>query len=460
MPTSAEIKFTNPAQKNIKMRAPFWRAAAQGTFADGYFETQNNAQVKWDQWLHKREFETVATFSRRLSNIQNYDYSKKIINSYTGIFSKAHKTIEINTKDDIREKLLNNTDNLNHSLESFLNAIATELLTVGKSYVATDMDDNMPYSFLIKRENVLDKLIDNTTADFEFFKFSRDKITLEGFETVKRHDIVIYTKDSILFCIPIDDGQGFEVTYKVAEELENILGFIPIRQSSLGLESEPIIKSSAHMDLNLVNIDSELRDLLSVQALSLLSMPKSAWETMGGKGTVIKANSAIIYPDNFTGTPAKWVAYPAQGLDGHFKYMESTIRALHELSNLRRQGDRSVESGISKKMDFIDTESILNILANEIEDIFKKIVSDWASFLDVEIEATIKIDRKFDIETLENLIAQIDNALMLRLGRTVEEELRKKAAGLVVELTEEQKKESDEEIEKMSDATEIIQDEI
>jgi len=456
MPNSDEITHVSKKQKEVQRRAPFYRAAAEGEFADGFFNTLDGGKIAEDRWLHKREFETVETFSRRLCNVQNYDYSKKIVNSYVGILSKVNKNIEITAPDAVKEKLLENVDNLNHTMDSFLNAIATELLTVGKTYVGTDIDE-MPFSQLIKREKVMDKLIDQTTANFEYFKFRRDKMVLNGYKTEKRHDIIIYTEDEIYKCIPLDNQSGIQSSYKVDEVLKNGLKFIPIRQASLGLEGQPIIKSSAHMDLNLVNIDSELRDLLSVQALSLLMIPESAQEKIGG---VIKANSLIIVPDDYSGAKPEWVAYPAQSLDGHFKYLESTIAALHELSNLRRQGTKQQQSGQSKKMDFLDTESILNLMADELETIFDQIVSDWSAFLDINIEASIKIDRKFDIDELNDILDRIDKALLLRLGNEVERALKKKAVSTIVDLTAEQKIQSDLEIDDMAIESEIMEDEL
>lgn len=437
-----DILYVNPKQKEVRNKAPFYNAAANGKFGEGYFKTlgrKNTVELK-DDWLHKREFEKPESYFRRLQNIQNPTYAKKIIQTYVGTYSKNVKNIEIESDDETSEKFLTNIDNKGHGINSFLNAVADQMLEQGKVFTLTEKIgevSSLPYTVLIRRQDCLDKSQTAESENYELFKFVRRELVLAGIRTVQKEDIIIYTPDKVYTCILINDK------YDISE-VDNTLGFVPIRTASLGFESVSILVSAAHMDIDLLNATSEVRDLLSLQSFNILGMCQSAKESLTvNNELIISAQSVIAWPDEYSGNPPAWIDYKTGSLTGFYTYIEATKSTLHELANIRRLNTKSSqESGKKAKMDFLDTESVLNVLADESEDIFHKTIKDWAAFTGRPITGTISISREWDIETINEQLERIELALGMELGEVANIALKKKVINSTVDLTEEEKKEA------------------
>lgn len=461
MASDIEKQLKSKSEEQIKLapKIDLWRTAARSEFAEVFYQAihAGSGKIKSDKWLQRLEFETDRSFTRRAKFAKDFGWSKKIIDSYRGFFSGAEKNINIQGSDEIVNKLRTNIDNNGTTLEGFMGQMIDELLSVGRTEVITDAPaanielvntlDKLPYSYLVKREDVLDFGNDRIGDDFAFFRFKSIHSVIDGIRSKDIVKYIAFTREIIF--IGIDQDKFEEI------KIPNSLGYTPIRTVALGMDQLPIINAVAPIELDQMNLFTEIRNILSVQAISILHMPKTAFEKMGN----LDVETVLVYPDDYSGLTPGWVDYPAKTLDAHFTYNNALIDHVFKISNLKKQDGNRNESGISKEFDWLDTESILNLLADEIEDVMNKIINhEWSDYSGTRLVSEITINRDFDVKGLKEQLDIILQAIaIVGENNQASKELKKQAvASLLPNISEEKKNEINDEIDQQISQTENL----
>jgi hypothetical protein len=183
-------------------------------------------------------------------------------------------------------------------------------------------------------------------------------------------------------------------------------------------------------------------------------MPESAWEKIEG---LVTEKSVLIVPNDYSGIAPNFVAYPATGLDAHFKYNQLLVDSVYDVSSLKRKQTRQAESAASKILDFMDVESILNVLADKVEQSAKDIAEDWSNYTGQTITSNVSINKDtFNIKGLKEVLENLLLAMTIGYGEKGKKALLTNSVEHVFQgSTEETKQEITEEIEK--GVTQIIE---
>jgi hypothetical protein len=395
-----------------------------------------------DNWLYRFELESDWSYQQRLLLSHDFGDSGRIIRSYVGHLARANHFIEFDLKDEtINEKVYRNIDNADTSLQVFESEIAAEILGMGKCWILVKADEaGIPYSEIIPREDVLDWEYDSN-GNLLFVKYRDTRSIIENFKRVVIDQIkLIYDQEVIIAEKRQDETNR---SWKMAEPIPNPLGKIPIVDIWYGDEARPIIETVAKIQVNLFNLDSELRQLIRNQCLSILQLPQ------GGKDALQNLSANSFFEVTATNADvAKWISYPGSSLDPQFRYLDWLIKRIVDAANVRNKEDMNI-SGLSKQWDFLETETILSILVDSIAPGMKQIIDFMYEWRGLVSDSVYEIEKVFDIKKLSEKLDQIIKAMSIGLGPTAEENLRQQLVDEMVKADDEQREQITKELEEL-----------
>jgi len=330
----------------------------------------------------------------------------------------------------------------------FFAECAAELIGLGKCWVLTDSTPDRPVSVIINRENVRDWAY-STAGDLEFviYDSERESINESTFERKTINQRILWTKkEKIVF----EQNGKDEWTRNNVLSTVNNLGYIPMRDAWMGREAWSVIDVPSKLQVNMLNLDSELRSIIRKQALTILTMPREARDQVE-----ILSSQTVLFIDKDSYQP-QWVAYPAQSLDAHFEYSKSLTQRIIDIGNESKSNSMIAESGISKAWSFLDVETVLNMASNALDGLFKQILFDWASWRDADKSIiNFGLVRDFDVKDLKEDLEIALKAFTLNLGKTAHTDIRKQIRDRFnLELTQDMQDKSDEEIELLENVVE------
>lgn len=407
----------------VKKKLKLMRAAANSSLDDGRWSVSNNdpslqvvgdgdlavglTQSRLDPFLPKFEYETPKSYMDRLQFLSSNGATEFVVGSYSTIFSKVEKVLECKEiNDDLLSIIKNNIDGHGTSLDDFAEKIFREILITSYACVATDRNEDQTYSVLIPRENVLNWAY--AGEGLQFITWRSESQVVDGIKTEPIE--IIYAIDYEEFGVEIKKQNG-ETEFSTNP---NQLGYVPVRKVIVN-EGSPFISGIAKIEHDLMNLNSEMRKILRDQAgLNLLQIPK------GIDMKSLTSRSLIRVPDGADPNISRWVVYPSGSMDSQFGFLDRQMMVVKELSRLRKQKSMP-ESGIAKKLDFVQAEGILNSISDKVSQVIEGVVRDHAAWNNQELsECKFRIGRDFDIDDINSDIEALIKTISVDFGRTVE----------------------------------------
>lgn len=350
-----------------------------------------------DPLLRRFEFESSKSYYDRLQFAVTPGYTQLVVDSFSGIFAKVEKTLEIQgLNQELEEKIRTNIDNNGTDFEAFLTEAFRELLITAQAIAVTDSDD-MPYAYIVKREQI--RNLAKQDKEIAFITWDAEGHEVSGIKCEYTDQIYIITPEELAIAQEVSKDK-----FDIIISKDNPLGYVPVRVAVVN-DSVPMVMSIAKIEHNLMNVDNEMRKIIRDQAgLNILVVPDMADLKNLSSRSMIK-----IPPGQDIFTP-QWVAYPSNSMQSQFGYIDRWTNQMVGLSKLRQQKNFQ-ESGVAKQYDFTQTEAVLNETSNKLEEWFEGVVIDMGNWsTDSNVSVNLEIDRDFDVSDLGE---DIDNLLKL-----------------------------------------------
>lgn len=451
------ITDERPNRRELKTKVHFWRTAVKAEFDAGKWAQMGNLSslrndtkaIEESRYLPKFSFESPRSYGERLVLSNDFGFSKDVIASYSQLCRAAAKSIEITgLSSELQDRFLHNIDGNGTTWDIYFCEAFEELLSVGRIWGATDTFQDSegekfaPLSYLIPRESIRNFVSGGET--FKFVTWDSVEERASGIRRTSEHVIYIMTEEEIAIARKGKNGK-WSVDPRDLVELPERLNYPPIRDAWFGLQPLPIIDIIAKLQFNMYNLDSEMRKGMRQQVgLSIL-------EVDAGVDLEVLTDQSIVRRSGQTMTvPTRFVEPTDSSYQAHFKYAEMLQTSVHNMSKLRTQ-KAAAETALSKQLDFTMVEAVYNAGVDALVPFIQQTVKDWGNFSGVEATASLQVARKLDFAQAQESIDTLLKELAVNLGPTVETKLKKLYRDKNLDMSEEELKASDAEIEAASE---------
>lgn len=387
-----------------------------------------------DPYLIRFEKESEHSFTESLILCHCFGYTKMVLDAYLALFSKVRKTVNWqNINQDMQDAIEENFDGQGTCLDDWFSEWFCELMVTTRAPVLVSSVEGIeyPYACIIPRENM--RNWHTTAGRFQFLTYDSTHTTVTGIATKSEPSIWALTPEEII-----------EFSAKAGSQQlqggDNPLQYVPVIDVEV-FGGRSILKPLASMDLNLMNLDREMRKVIRNQAgMNFLVVDESVDLSKMTEKTVIKN------PRGADVTKPFWANYAAGSLNDAFTYSDRLIKAIYDISRLRRQKDDIAESGIAKTIDFTNTKAVLTHISETMENSFPQIIEIFSDFMGANFSAALSIDRDFDTASADAEIDRVLKELSAQFGPTVDAHVKMKYRDTYMQLDEAAKAKSDAEI--------------
>ena len=385
-------------------------------------------------------YESNAGYAQRFLLSSDGGESYRIASELIGHLMRPGYTLNLDGfADEYVQKLQYNIDNEGTDFPAFAADVALELIGIGRAtYLTTTDEQGSLYTSRVKRENIRDYQPAGDALDLIIFDKCRYR--REGYE--------LYEDELAVLISPTEWIYGDKKTRAISR-FENPLGAVPVADVWFA-DGTPLLASVCRLQYLLLNAESVLAQKIRNQAIAILNGPTGIREQL----KTLSAQKVIeLPPDSSRGL--EWAAYPAASLDADFKYIQFLVQKVTMLGAMRMQTD-APQSGESKMWDFLSQQSLLEQIATAVENCVNKVLDDWEMYAQTpHVEKRFVLNRSYDARSLKETLELIFQAMTLQLGETVETKLKMTARDaltkLGVALSDEEKAQSDSEIESAND---------
>lgn len=422
----------------------FIRDAAEGELDKGKWKLLGKQPSKSkstsgmvDQYLIRFEKESEHSFQESLILSHCFQYTKVVLDAYLALFAGVKKTVTFtNTNADQQKSYDDNFDGEGTGLQDWLNDWFCEAMISARTPIIVSAPESAeyPYATILPRENM--RNWHTTNGEFQFLTYDSHHVKVDK--------LAIDCKDSIWVLTPDVIAEYEEKGNTVFTDVENPLGRVPVVDAWF-FGGKSILAPLASLDLNLMNLDREMRKVIRNQAgMNFFVVDENIDLSKASEKTLIKQpRGATLVP--------QWANYQAGSLGDAFAYGDRLVKAIYEISRLRRQKDDLAESGIAKTIDFTNTKAVLNHVSNAMENAFPKIISLCGEFDSNNMTAELKIAREFDTTTADAEIDRLLKELSAGMGKTFEAFTKKQYRDKYSQMPDDLKKLSDAEIDSFED---------
>lgn len=435
------ISAEHPDRK-YKHKLKFIRDAADGDLDKGKWSmigkqpSKSKATTgKTDHYLIRFEKESEHSFQESLILAHSFQYTKVILDSYLALFAGVKKTITWqNTSKEAQDYYNENFDGEGTGVQDWLSDWFCEAMITARTPIitASPAEVEYPYASLLPRENMRNWHVSGGV--FNFLTFDSTYTKVSGINIEQKPSIWVMTPEKVG---EYDPGNGCAAFL----EAGNVLNVVPAVDVWF-FGGKSILGALASLDLNLMNLDREMRKVIRNQAgMNFFVTDESVDLSKLSERTWIKQPAGADRVKPF------WANYEAGSLGDAFTYGGGLVRSIYEISRLRRQKDDVAESGIAKTIDFTNTKAVLNHISNTMEQAFPKVIELMAGYEGNNMTAELKISREFDTTSAEAEIDRLLKELSAGMGQTVDSHLKKQYRDKYTQIPENLKPQSDAEIE-------------
>lgn len=407
-----------------------------------------------ETYLVKLPYESNKKFNGRIVKAVDGEESAAVLDIYGGHLSRSGFKMPIrDTFDEEMSKLIeSNIDGFATRFSVFLSEIRKEVMGMGRVFVlvlAYPADHPLagrPYVRVIPREDVIDWRIDN--GEFKFIKYREEYEYYAGefgLERICTDRIITITPEAYFICQKNDKGD-----WELAKDPQpNLLDKVPVVDGWMGSNKKSIVASIARLQFLLMNNVSVLDTKIIMQALNLLKVPQQN-NTDAQMQSLNESSYFAVEPVPNAIEP-DWMAYPAMGLDGDFKFLDWNIKRVNARASIRHNEGKQVQSGDSAAWDFHDVSAVLNAVADVEEEVVNGIFKLFGAYLKKNVSGKIYTNnRQFDPDGLANTLDLLMKAIAFQPDETtmrkIKTHVRDSLSQIGIVLTPEELKQSDEDL--------------
>lgn len=392
-------------------------------------------------YLIRFPFESDVSYSQRQMLALDGAESHRVLAEFIGHLLRPGFSLDLSGfSEELRSQIESNIDGEGTDFQNFIADVAYEVCGVGRAFYLVETEPAFRVRS-IGRENVRD--FSRKGDAFAFIIFDSYFEQISGIEKAsKEYRHAVTPERWIIY----DVKQN-----AIVSDVENPFGFVPVVDIINGSDAKSLIDTVAKIQYLLMNAESVLAQKIRNQALAILTGPTGVREQL----KTLSANKIVEIPaDSSRGL--EWAAYPASSLDADFKYLAQLIERLFVSSTIKSHRELNT-SGESKLWDFLSQRSLLETIANTIETGINQILSTIETIYGIPAQPKrFFLNRTYDARSLKETLELIFQAMSLSLGETVNAKLKQTAReslrALGVQLSEEEKAQSDEELQAQLEA--------
>lgn len=427
--------------RQYSRKLKFIRDAAEGELDNGKWKLIGKQPSKskqtsgmTDQYLIRFEKESEHSFQESLILSHCFQYTKTVLDAYLALFAGVKKDVNwTNASAETREYYKKNFDGEGTTLDDWLNDWFAEAMITARTPVlvtSPESAERYPYACLIPRENM--RNWHTGDGEFQFLTYDAVHTEVSGISVHRCPSIWVLTPEKIA------EYENSKQGAKVFADADNPIGEVPVVDAWF-FGGKSILSVLASLDMNLMNLDREMRKVIRNQAgMNFFVADEDVkLSKLSEKTFIPNPRDAKIVP--------QWANYQAGSLQDAFTYSDRLIKIGYEISRLRRQKEEA-ESGLVKTIDFTQTKAVLNHIATAMENSFPKIISLAGEFESNNMTAELKISREFDTQAVDSAIDVLIKELSANMGPTYEAFQKKQYRDTYSKMPEDLKKKSDEEI--------------
>jgi hypothetical protein len=140
--------------------------------------------------------------------------------------------------------------------------------------------------------------------------------------------------------------------------------------------------------------------------------------------TVIGVTKGLIYPEGMAAP--QYVSPPSANAEVYFGYIDRQVKKMFQIAKLEggsggEESDPATQqSGVAKAWDFNQTNSALNLKANNLNDAEIKIWQQFALWEGKEFDGSIQYPQEFSIQSVNQDLDEAEKMLRISLGTEVD----------------------------------------
>ena len=387
--------------------------------------------------LFKHKKEREEDFNKRIEQSYYYNFCSPIIDIYTNHLFKDAVNEDFGSITNLVEMREDNIDRQDSSIGEFRKEVASIAQVYGHCYVITDMPQDqgeltlaqklvngkLPYFTLFRPSSVLNWALDQFGQPYWV-------IVRESLDSSL--DPLHYDKNKTTYCqykLWTRDGWfTYDQDYNLIAEGIHGLGRVPItcfynkksrkQKAFLGISE---IQDIAFISRDVYNACSELKQILRDQTFAFLAVQGKSTDY---DETVIGTTKGLIYPE--TMNVPQYVSPPSSNAEVYFSYIDRQVKKMFQMAKLEggsggEESDPATQqSGVAKAWDFNQTNSALNLKANNLNDAEYKIWQQFALWEGKEFDGSIEYPQEFSIQSVNQDLDEAEKMMKLALGTEVD----------------------------------------
>lgn len=395
----------------------------------------NQTNLSGNLFKHKKE--RADDFAKRIQQSFYYNFCAPVIDIYTNHLFKDAVNADYGSIENFVKMRESNIDRQDSSIGEFRKEIATLAQIYGHCYVLVDMPkddgeitmadkvdkDKFPYFNIFRPQSLLNWALDEFGQPYWVLLVEAVDSTI---------DPLIYNKDKTRTCQyklwTRTSWHKFDQEFNLVSEGVHGLKRVPItafynkksrkQKGFLGISE---IQDISFISREIYNSLSELKQILRDQTFAFLAVQG---KTTDYDETVLGITKGMIYPEG--ANVPQYVSPPPANAEVYFKHIDRNVQKIFQIAKLEGGsgeggGDEAVQkSGIAKAWDFNQTNSALNLKANNMNDAEVKIWETFARWEGKEFDGSIEYPQEFSIQSVNQDLDEAEKMMKLTLGTEVD----------------------------------------
>jgi len=396
------------------------------------------------QYLFSHSRETAEDRAFRLRRVVYYNYCKSIIDLYVSYIYK--KEIIRESDNPYYFEFIRNVDLRGNDIDTFMSRYIAPLSQIfGVVFVIVDMPETKE-GLTTSYEEKLFGIRPYATPLLPFFLVDWELDSFGGFRWVKIKEPVLSGRSPFSEYEPPDyvyriwtkerwyvvDKDGNFLNPNEEEGEEHHLGMVPVvaayNERSF---AHPLMGISALQDIapccqKIYNLASLLDEFLYKQCFSFLAWPGDV------DAERLSTSNVVTYDPELKALPS-YITPPTDPAKFIESQIEKTIQEIYRIARIKYVAVTSqAESGISRAIEFHDTNNILAKKARNLQQAERDIAELFFRWIRDENDARIVYPKEFNIRAINEEIEEAIKVMSLNLSKTLNARIGKRLVRTVL----------------------------
>lgn len=412
------IADDHPDKKGTRKRLNLSRAAADADLDRARWQRGSIAEDRFAEAAerpHELDFvpafaiESASGYRERVSFLSSPGWTQFLVDSFVAMFDSVDKRLEIkNASAEEIDHIQNNLDGNELEIDTFASELFREGFITNRLTIPTDRSEGqMPHAFILRREFIKNWV--HGGEGLEFITWDAPTVLADGISRQAIDRIVIRTLQEMAVA-EFDDRMN---KWRVVAETPNTFGKTMVVDEFLH-DGMPLVLSTAKIEHDFMNLKSEMRKIIRDQAgMNVLEIDRRTNINKLTSTSMVKAQGG---PDF---VPTRWVGYPSGSMSSQFEFWDREVQIFEQMNRLR-QMKRQAEAGVSKRLDFLNSEAILSTITETVEQAVEKTVKLLGLWLGKDYEVSYSVDRDFDVSDINEDLDALLKIISAGFGSTFE----------------------------------------